>query len=153
MIKHLLFLKILNMMDIKEVYHQWFINFLIKRLLIVIIIIIIIIIITTIIIIIIINKYFYRANSSVVILYIKLYPIYTVLSWKCFWWCCRKWSYSAPAEKPRKPIVRKLGKRKVHSSLIDNVWGADIADMQLLGKFNKGIYFALCVTDIYSKHP
>ena len=43
--------------------------------------------------------------------------------------------------------------RKVHSSFIDNIWGADLADMQLLlSKFNKGIRFLLCVIDIYSKY-
>ena len=34
-IKHLILLKIRNMMDIKEVFLQWFINFLIKKLLVV----------------------------------------------------------------------------------------------------------------------
>ena len=30
--------------------------------------------------------------------------------------------------------------------------GADLADMQLLSKFNQGIRFFLCVLDIYSKY-
>ena len=34
-----------------------------------------------------------------------------------------------------KPIIRKFEKRKVHSSFIDNVWGPDLADMQLINKF------------------
>ena len=33
MIKHLIFLKVLNMVDIKEVFLQWFINFLVEILL------------------------------------------------------------------------------------------------------------------------
>ena len=37
----------------------------------------------------------------------------------------------------RKPIIRKFEKRRVHSPFIDNVWGADLADKQLLFKFNK----------------
>ena len=37
------------------------------------------------------------------------------------------------AEELHKPIIRKFNKRKVHSPFIDNVWGADLADMQLLG--------------------
>ena len=36
-----------------------------------------------------------------------------------------------------KPIIRKFKKRKVYSSFRDNIWGADLADMQLLSKFNK----------------
>ena len=51
-----------------------------------------------------------------------------------------------------KPIVRKFNKRKVRSHFIDNIWGADLADMQLIIKFNKGIRFLLCVIDIYSKY-
>ena len=30
--------------------------------------------------------------------------------------------------------------------------GADLADMQLINKFNKGFRFLLCVSDIYSKY-
>ena len=33
------------------------------------------------------------------------------------------------AEKLHKPIIRKFGKRKVHSPFIDNIWRADFADM------------------------
>ena len=52
------------------------------------------------------------------------------------------------AEELHKPNIRKFEKRKVHSSFIDNIWGADIADMQLLSKFNKGICFC-CVLLIF----
>ena len=55
------------------------------------------------------------------------------------------------AEELHKPIVRKFEKRKVNSSFIDNIWGADLADMQLISKFNKGIRFLLCVINIYSQ--
>ena len=40
-----------------------------------------------------------------------------------------------------KANIRKLERRKVHSSFIDNIWGADLADMLLLSKFNKVIRF------------
>ena len=36
--------------------------------------------------------------------------------------------------------------------LKDNIWGADLADMQLFSKFNKGFRFLLCVIDIFSKY-
>ena len=42
--------------------------------------------------------------------------------------------------------------RKVHSPFIDNIWGADLADMQLIGKYSKGIRFLLCVIDIFNKN-
>ena len=55
------------------------------------------------------------------------------------------------AEEFHKQVIRKLNKRKVHSSFIANIWGADLVDMQLMRKFNKAFRFLLCVVDIYSK--
>ena len=40
----------------------------------------------------------------------------------------------------------------MHAAFKDNIWGADLADMQLLSKYNKGIRFLLCVIDIFSKY-
>ena len=41
----------------------------------------------------------------------------------------------------------------MYSSFKDNIWGAHLADMQLISKFNKGFRILLCdVIDIYSKH-
>ena len=56
------------------------------------------------------------------------------------------------ANELHKPIIRKFKKRKVYSSYRDNIWSADLADMQLLRIFNKGFRFLLCVIDIYSKY-
>ena len=36
------------------------------------------------------------------------------------------------AEELHKPIIKKFEKRKVHAAFKDNIWGADLADMQLL---------------------
>ena len=56
------------------------------------------------------------------------------------------------AEELHKPIIRKFEKRKVHAAFKDNIWDANLADMQLLSKYNKGIRFLLCVIDIFSKY-
>ena len=56
------------------------------------------------------------------------------------------------AEELHKPIITKFKKRKVYSAFKDNIWGADLADMQLLSKYNKGIRFLLSVIDIFSKY-
>ena len=56
------------------------------------------------------------------------------------------------AEELHKPIIRKFKKRKVYSTFKDNIWGADLADMQLISKFNKAFRFLLCVIDIFSKY-
>ena len=36
-----------------------------------------------------------------------------------------------------------------HSSYIEHIWGADLGDMQLRRKFNKGFQYVLCVIAIY----
>ena len=56
------------------------------------------------------------------------------------------------AEELHKPIIKKLRKRRVYSAFKDNIWGADLADMQLISKFNKGFIFLLYVIDIFSKY-
>ena len=55
-------------------------------------------------------------------------------------------------EEFHKPIIRKFKKIKVYSAFKDNIWGADLADMQLISKFNKGFRFLLCVIDIFSRY-
>ena len=55
-------------------------------------------------------------------------------------------------EELHKQVIRLLKKRKVHSSIIDSIWGADLAEMQLINKVNKEIRFLLCVYDIFSKY-
>ena len=47
-----------------------------------------------------------------------------------------------------KPIIKKIKGRKVYSSFEDNIWGADLADMQLRSRFNKRIRLLLMVIDI-----
>ena len=54
------------------------------------------------------------------------------------------------AKEPHKPIIRKF-KKRVYSSLKDNIWGVNLADMQLISKYNKGIKYLLCVIDLFSK--
>ena len=73
-IKHLILLKIQNMMDLKEVLLQRFITFLLKRLLVVV-------------------------------------------------------------------LKMKICQKNINSSFIDNIWGADLADMQLISNYSKGIHF------------
>ena len=56
------------------------------------------------------------------------------------------------AEELHKPIIRHFKKRTVYSRSKDNIWGADLADMLLISKFNKGFRFLLCVIDNFSKY-
>ena len=56
------------------------------------------------------------------------------------------------AEELHKPIIRKFKKRKLYSTFKDHIWGADLADIQLISKFIKGFRFLLCVIDVFSKY-
>ena len=56
------------------------------------------------------------------------------------------------ANELHKPIIRKFKKRKVYSSFRDNIWGVDLADMQSLSKYNRGIKYLLCAVDLFSKY-
>ena len=39
----------------------------------------------------------------------------------------------------------------MYSSFKDNIWGVDLADMQLISKYNKAIRYFLCAIDLFSK--
>ena len=56
------------------------------------------------------------------------------------------------ADELHKPIIKKFKKRKFYSSFRDNIWGVDLADMQSLSKYNKGIKYLLCAIDLFSKY-
>ena len=55
------------------------------------------------------------------------------------------------AEELHKPIIKNFKKKKVHSSFIETICGADLPDMQLICKFKKVFGFLLCALDIFSK--
>ena len=54
------------------------------------------------------------------------------------------------ANELHKQIVRKS--RNIYSSFRDIIWVVDLADMQSLSKFNKGIEYLLCAIDLLSKY-
>ena len=56
------------------------------------------------------------------------------------------------AKELHKPIIRNFKKRTVYSGFKNNIWGADLANMQLISNFNKGFRFLLCVIDIFRKY-
>ena len=40
----------------------------------------------------------------------------------------------------------------MYSSFKDNIWDVDLADMQLISKYNNGIRYLLCAIDLFSKY-
>ena len=53
------------------------------------------------------------------------------------------------AEELHKPVIKKFEKRKLQSSFIDSIWGAYLADTQLVSKYINRFRFLLCVVDNY----
>ena len=49
------------------------------------------------------------------------------------------------AKELHKPVIINFKKRTVYSRYRDNIWGADLADVQLISKANKEFRFLLCV--------
>ena len=40
----------------------------------------------------------------------------------------------------------------MYSSFRDNIWGVDLANMQLISKYNKGVRYLLCAINLFSKY-
>ena len=56
------------------------------------------------------------------------------------------------ADELHKPITRNFQKRSVVSNVIDEIWAADLVEMQKFSKWNKGIKYLLMVIDVFSKY-
>ena len=55
------------------------------------------------------------------------------------------------AEELHKPIRRKFTKRRVFAKGVDEIWAADLVEMQTFSEWNKGIKYLLMVIDVFSK--
>ena len=55
------------------------------------------------------------------------------------------------AEELYKPVTRKFQRRRVNVNSIDEIWAADLIDMQAFSKDNNGIKYLQSVIDIFSK--
>ena len=49
-------------------------------------------------------------------------------------------------------LLEHFLKKKVYSSLRDNIWDIDLADVQWLSKYKKGVKYLLCATNLFSKY-
>ena len=56
------------------------------------------------------------------------------------------------ADELHKPIRRKFQKRKVVAKTVDDIWTADLVEMQPFSRFNKGYKYLLMVIDVFSKY-
>ena len=56
------------------------------------------------------------------------------------------------AEGIHKPVIKKFKRRKVYPRFKDNIWAADLAEIESLFSKNKNIKYLLCFIDIYTKY-
>ena len=57
-----------------------------------------------------------------------------------------------PNRQLQRSIVKNLKKRRVCSFFKHNIWAVDLANLQLISKYNKIIRYLLCVIDLFSKY-
>ena len=51
----------------------------------------------------------------------------------------------------QKPVIRKFENRKVQSSFMDNIWGADLADMLLINLIKDFVpYYVFLIFSVYT---
>ena len=55
------------------------------------------------------------------------------------------------ADELYKPVTRKFQRRRVNVNGVDEIWAADLIDMQAFSKDNSGIKYLLTVIEIFSK--
>ena len=55
------------------------------------------------------------------------------------------------AEELHKPVIKKFERERVNVNSIDEIWAADLIDMQAFSKLNKGLKYLLTVIDVVSK--
>ena len=55
------------------------------------------------------------------------------------------------AEELYKPLTKKFQRRSVNVNGIDEIWAADLTDMEAFSKDNNGIKYLRTVIDIFSK--
>ena len=61
-----------------------------------------------------------------------------------------KWTNEL-ANELHKPIRRKFQKRYIFATNVDQIWAADLVDMQSFAKYNKGYKYILMIIDCFSK--
>ena len=56
------------------------------------------------------------------------------------------------AKELHKLVIKKFQRRKVYARFKDNIWAADLAEMESLSSRNKNIKYLLCVIDVFTEN-
>ena len=56
------------------------------------------------------------------------------------------------AKELHRPPIKKFKRRKVYARFKDNIWAADLAEMESLSSKNKNVKYLLCAIDVFTKY-
>ena len=56
------------------------------------------------------------------------------------------------AEELHKPVIKNFKRRKVYARFKDNIWAADLAEMEVVPSKIKNVNYLLCVRDVFTKY-
>ena len=56
------------------------------------------------------------------------------------------------AEELHKPVTKKFKRRKVYARFKDNIWAADLSEVESLSSKNKNVKYLLYVIDVFTKY-
>ena len=56
------------------------------------------------------------------------------------------------AEELHKPVIKKFKKRIVYARFKDDIWAADLAEIESLSSKNKNAKYLLCIIDVFTKY-
>ena len=56
------------------------------------------------------------------------------------------------AQELQKPVIKKFNRMKVYVRFKDNIWAADLAEMESLSSKNQDVKYLLCVIDVFTKY-
>ena len=58
-----------------------------------------------------------------------------------------------PAQELYKPVIKRFKRKKVNTKFKDNIWAADLAEMESFSSKNKNMKYLLCVIDFSWDKP
>ena len=56
------------------------------------------------------------------------------------------------AQELHKPLITKFKRKKLYARFKDNIWAADLAEMESLSSNNKNVEYLLCMIDLFNKY-
>ena len=55
-------------------------------------------------------------------------------------------------EELHKPVIKNFKRRKIYAKFKENIWAADLVEMESLSSKKKNVKYLLCVKDVFTKY-